>query len=184
MGEIRWYLQWLFLGLFAICIVMLAIRFSTLAQRVPLAGSSAALVQTAAAHNGAPTAPGRSRLDDASTRDTGMKAPGGADEQPGPAANGESGKGAPPYDAQSWRYRRSAPPTAAVTQGKLNLNSASLEELIALPGIGPKLAQRIVDYRRQHGMFRRVEDLDQVKGIGPSKLAQIKALVTIKAQGG
>jgi competence protein ComEA len=59
----------------------------------------------------------------------------------------------------------------------LDLNSASLEQLDTLPGIGPTTAQKIVDYRQQHGAFRSLEDLDAVPGIGPSRLEQLKGLV-------
>ena len=57
----------------------------------------------------------------------------------------------------------------------LELNRATLEDLDALPGIGPVLAGRIVDYRRTHGPFKTLADLGQVSGIGPKKLEQIKA---------
>ncbi|MDH7577223.1 MAG: ComEA family DNA-binding protein [Bacillota bacterium] len=65
-------------------------------------------------------------------------------------------------------------------QSKLNLNTATAADLDArLPGIGPVLAQRIVDYRNSHGPFRSIEDLQNVSGIGPSRFEQIKELVTI-----
>ncbi len=64
--------------------------------------------------------------------------------------------------------------------GKVNINTASAEELDkTLPGIGPTLAQRIVDYRDQHGPFRSPEDLKNVSGIGERRFEQIKDLVTI-----
>jgi competence protein ComEA len=61
----------------------------------------------------------------------------------------------------------------------LDLNSATPADLEALPGIGPALAQRIIDYRRAHGPFKTIDDLEQVSGIGPKKLARIKPLEVI-----
>lgn len=63
--------------------------------------------------------------------------------------------------------------------GKLNLNTATLAQLDALPGVGPVLAQRILDHRQQHGAFRSVEDLRQVDGIGESRFQDLKDLVTV-----
>jgi competence protein ComEA len=61
----------------------------------------------------------------------------------------------------------------------LNLNSATAGELETLPGIGPGLAQSIVEYRESHGPFAAVEDLLLVPGIGPSRLALIRELVRV-----
>jgi competence protein ComEA len=63
--------------------------------------------------------------------------------------------------------------------GKVNLNTASAADLEALPGIGEVLAQRIVDYRTQHGPFRNVRDLLKVEGIGDKKFDSIKDYVTV-----
>ncbi|MEU8074514.1 ComEA family DNA-binding protein [Catellatospora citrea] len=63
--------------------------------------------------------------------------------------------------------------------GPVNLNTATLAQLDALPGVGPVLAQRILDHRTRHGDFRSVGDLRQVEGIGESKFAQLKDLVTV-----
>lgn len=68
-------------------------------------------------------------------------------------------------------------PTATGTGGLVHLNSADLDALDALPGIGPATAQRILDWRLQHGGFAAVEDLLEVPGIGPSKLEQLRDLV-------
>ncbi|MBC7294334.1 MAG: helix-hairpin-helix domain-containing protein, partial [Thermoleophilia bacterium] len=61
--------------------------------------------------------------------------------------------------------------------GKLSLNSATLGELDALPGIGPVTAQKILDYRAAHGPFTSVDQLAEVPGIGPSRLEQLRPLV-------
>ncbi|MFL6136236.1 MAG: helix-hairpin-helix domain-containing protein [Frankiaceae bacterium] len=73
-------------------------------------------------------------------------------------------------------------PSAATGPGAgapVDLNAASAGELDALPGVGPVLAERIVDYRTAHGAFRSVDELEQVPGIGPSKMADLRELVTV-----
>lgn len=69
-------------------------------------------------------------------------------------------------------------PTA--TPGKININTASTSELDTLPGIGPTIAQRIVDYRKTNGPFKRIEDLKNVAGIGDKSFEQIKDLIIIQ----
>jgi competence protein ComEA len=59
----------------------------------------------------------------------------------------------------------------------LDLNTATLEQLDALPGIGPTTAQKILDYRQAHGSFHSVDELDAVPGIGQGRLAQLEGLV-------
>ncbi|WNM37155.1 ComEA family DNA-binding protein [Micromonospora halotolerans] len=68
---------------------------------------------------------------------------------------------------------------AAPGSGPVNLNTATLAQLDALPGVGPVLAQRILDHRDQHGGFRSVSDLRQVDGIGDARYEQLKDLVTV-----
>ena len=68
---------------------------------------------------------------------------------------------------------------AAGTGGLVDLNTAGVAELDALPGIGPVLAQRIIDHRSRQGPFRSVEELDDVPGIGPAIAAELTQLVTV-----
>ncbi len=66
---------------------------------------------------------------------------------------------------------------AAGGTGKVSLNTADLAALDALPGVGPVLAQHILDWRTTHGSFSKVDQLQDVSGIGPSKYAALKDLV-------
>jgi competence protein ComEA len=66
---------------------------------------------------------------------------------------------------------------AAQASGPVHLNSATVEELDTLPGVGPVTAQKIVDYRTEHGPFRSVDELDAIPGIGPARLEQLRDLV-------
>lgn len=65
------------------------------------------------------------------------------------------------------------------TPAPIDLNTATAAQLDALPGVGPSTAQAIVDYRSQHGRFRSVDDLLNVRGIGAAKLEQIRPLVRV-----
>lgn len=71
--------------------------------------------------------------------------------------------------------------TAAEEPQKMNLNTASAQELTSLRGIGDKTAQAIVEYRQSHGPFKSVEELVEVKGIGDKLLASLKDHVTVSA---
>jgi comEA protein len=62
----------------------------------------------------------------------------------------------------------------------LNINTASTKELQTLPNIGPKMAQRIIDYRKQYGMFTNVDALQNVKGIGAKTLEKLRPFVDAK----
>ncbi len=83
-----------------------------------------------------------------------------------------------------------APPaTAAQKRGPskapaeiLDINQASAEDFAKLPGIGPKLAQRIVTFREKHGPFRRVEDLMAVRGVAVKKWKAIRPYVKVGSQ--
>lgn len=80
------------------------------------------------------------------------------------AGSGASGAGAGP---------------AAPSGGKTDLNRASLEQLDALPGVGPVTAQRILDWRARNGRFSRVDQLREIEGIGERKFAQLREVVAV-----
>jgi competence protein ComEA len=68
-------------------------------------------------------------------------------------------------------------PAAGTPSGPVHLNTATVEQLDELPGVGPVTAQKIVDWRDQHGAFSSVDDLDAIPGIGPARLEQLRELV-------
>jgi competence protein ComEA len=61
----------------------------------------------------------------------------------------------------------------------VNINTADQATLESLPGVGPTLAQKIIDYRTQNGLFQQIEDIDDVTGVGPATYAKIKDLITV-----
>lgn len=69
--------------------------------------------------------------------------------------------------------------TSAASQGSVNINTATAEQLQSLPRIGPAMAQRIITWREAHGGFRSVDELDAVPGIGPTLLETLRPLVTV-----
>ncbi len=74
-------------------------------------------------------------------------------------------------------------PTGTAAPGQpavpVNLNTATLEQLDTLPGVGPATAQKILDYREQHGGFGSVDELGEVPGIGDVRLAALRDLVRV-----
>jgi competence protein ComEA len=86
---------------------------------------------------------------------------------PAPAGSGSAGEAPPGGDAAGG-------PTAPI-----DLNTATLAELDTLPGVGPVLAQRILDWRTEHGRFATVDQLSDVPGIGDARLAQLRDLVQV-----
>lgn len=72
-----------------------------------------------------------------------------------------------------------APPASKSAGDKVNINAASLDELQKLPSIGPKIAQRILDYRKENGNFKKVEDLMKIRGIGEKVFLKMKDQLTV-----
>lgn len=71
------------------------------------------------------------------------------------------------------------PLSAAENNDPIDLNRATAQELVQLPGVGETIAKRIVDFREEHGPFKRVEDLMKVKGIGEKSLEKIRPYIRI-----
>lgn len=69
---------------------------------------------------------------------------------------------------------------AADLSGKVNINTANIEELDTLPGIGPAIAQRIVEYREANGLFRSIQDITLVSGIGDATFEKIKDRISVE----
>ena len=76
-------------------------------------------------------------------------------------------------------YAQSPAPKA-----KVNINTASVSELETLPRVGPKVAQRIIDFRTKNGGFKKIEEIMKVQGIGEKVYEDIKDLITVGGEGG
>lgn len=134
---------------------------------------------------GAVNRPGLYELDDGSRIDDAIAEAGGARPK---AALDLVNLAAPVADGQQVLVPLRGEPVAAAggesggpvpPGGKVSLNSATIEQLDALPGIGPVTAQQIIDFRTSNGGFGAVEELDAVPGIGPARLEQLRELVTL-----
>src|SRR5581483_11406720 len=93
--------------------------------------------------------------------------------------------GTPPLDAQGRASQPSTPRSSSRSaakppiSGTININTASATDLQALPGVGAKTAQRIVEYRQKNGPFKKVEDLMNVRGIGEKNFLKLKPQLSV-----
>jgi competence protein ComEA len=133
---------------------------------------------------GAVRRPGLYRLQDGSRIADAVRRAGGATRR---ADLSLVNLAAPVSDGSQVMVPRRAPPAAAGTApaepgaaaaaGPVRLNTATVDQLDELPGVGPVTAQKIVDYRSEHGAFSSVDDLDAIPGIGAARLEQLRELV-------
>jgi competence protein ComEA len=128
---------------------------------------------------GAAAHPGVYSFDHAPTLAEAWQKAGGA--RPAPAGDFKLASGTRVDLAPEGTYRlgRMTGSTLLTLGLALDLNATSAEDLDALPGIGPVLAKRIIDYRAAHGPFKKIDDLLEVSGIGPKKLEKIKSYLII-----
>jgi comEA protein len=78
------------------------------------------------------------------------------------------------------KLKNSQKQTAVIQQFPININRATVEELEALPRIGPAMATRIVSYREENGLFEKKEDIMRVRGIGSKTFERLQDLITVK----
>ena len=76
---------------------------------------------------------------------------------------------------------KAAATVTATATAPVNLNTATVEQLATIPGVGPKMAERIIDYRQKNGGFKKVEDLMNVSGVGEKSFLKMKPLITVGA---
>jgi competence protein ComEA len=84
------------------------------------------------------------------------------------------------YVAYGYALQRQQPAVVEPFSTTIHINSARKVELCLLPGVGPKLAQAILDFRAAHGPIRTWEQLDEVKGIGPKTIEEIKVYASLE----
>jgi competence protein ComEA len=123
-----------------------------------------------------PPNPGEAGLEGASTV---LKQ---GDIAPSPAARHEVVAPPSPPIGRPTRAVSSQPEQRSVTAQYVDMNHASVREFDQLPGIGPALAERIIEHRRSHGPFTAIEDLLLVKGIGSKKLDRLRGLVSVRSE--
>ena len=98
---------------------------------------------------------------------------------PATAHQDQQGKTPAPAAKSARASKAPAAPTAPI-----NLNTATQAQLESLPGVGPKAAQRILDYRKQNGHFKKIEDLMNVKGFGEKTFLKLKPMLTVGEKAG
>lgn len=86
------------------------------------------------------------------------------------------------YSSSRWAGRPADLERGAVAAYRVDLNTADHAELLQLPGVGNGLAERIEEYRREHGMFDDPDELSQVRGVGPATLNRLRPMITARGK--
>jgi len=97
-----------------------------------------------------------------------------------PAAAAQQAKASPAPGAKAGASSK----PAASSSAPININTATQAQFESLPGVGAKAAQRILEYRKQNGPFKKVEDLMNVKGFGEKTFLKLKPLLTVGEKAG
>lgn len=156
----------------------LALDASSVADESRTAPTLVVHVVGAVRHPGLYLLPEGSRIDDAIRKAGGARARAdlGLVNLAAPIADGQqilvpkrASPGSPPVDAGA----------SSVPGGPVHLNTATLEQLDTLPGVGPVTAEKILAYRDEHGAFQSIDELDAVSGIGPARLEELRELVAL-----
>lgn len=85
------------------------------------------------------------------------------------------------FYVQSGSSRIFSGPSAGPRQERMDLNRASLSDIESLPGLGPKLAQSVIDYRTRNGPFKKVGELSNIHGFGPSRLKRLEPYLHVSS---
>lgn len=102
---------------------------------------------------------------------------------PGPPSREQPGNASfhiPPAEAAKSPHTVANELSQSLPAGKININTATIDELTTLPRVGPKIAARIIAYRLENGRFATIEELMRVRGIGQKTFAKLKERITVE----
>ena len=83
------------------------------------------------------------------------------------------------YAAEEQAAKEKAAKSSSASKDLININTGGVSELVKLPRVGEKIAQRIIEYREKNGKFKRIEDIMNVKGIGEKTFKQFEKMLTL-----